>query len=582
MPNSRPRGLFGARFARTVLRLSRVYWTSRHAWIGALLLGLAIALELATVHAAVMIADAERRIFDALGDRDMAAFFGAMGIFLFVIGGFVLTSSYRIYIRQRLEIRWREAVTAHFLEQWMSPEAYCQAELHPEGLDNPDQRVAEDIRSYVASILGLSLSFLAACATLYSFGTLLWRMSTHWRLQIGPSELQIPGLMLWVAIVYATVATFVTHLVGRRLVPINVDRLRLEADFRYGLVHFRDNVEAVALARGQMREREGARGRFGRVIDNWLGLIAAQRNLMLFTAGIGQANGLLPVLIGAPAYFAGHLTLGSLAQTRIAYGQFSGALAWFVNAYQEIAQWRASIERLATLLEAIDTTRAHLECGGGIRVEAGAGAGLALRGLRLELPDGRVLLDAGDARVAAGERLAIMGPAGAGKTTLFRAIAGIWPFGQGRIEVPAGARSMFLTQRPYLPLGTLREAITYPASADVFPDAKVREILDFVGLGRLGPRLDREEPWQLVLSGDEQQRVVFARVLLHEPEWIFADDATASLDEATEKRVYDVLRERLPRATIISITQRPAVLPYHERRWTIVPSDGGPPRLEAA
>jgi putative ATP-binding cassette transporter len=407
-------------------------------------------------------------------------------------------------------------------------------------------------------------------------------MSTHWRLQIGPSELQIPGLMLWVAIVYATVATFVTHLVGRRLVPINVDRLRLEADFRYGLVHFRDNVEAVALARGQMREREGARGRFGRVIDNWLGLIAAQRNLMLFTAGIGQANGLLPVLIGAPAYFAGHLTLGSLAQTRIAYGQFSGALAWFVNAYQEIAQWRASIERLATLLEAIDTTRAHLECGGGIRVEAGAGAGLALRGLRLELPEGRVLLDAGDARVAAGERLAIMGPAGAGKTTLFRAIAGIWPFGQGRIEVPAGARSMFLTQRPYLPLGTLREAITYPASADVFPDAKVREILDFVGLGRLGPRLDREEPWQLVLSGDEQQRVVFARVLLHEPEWIFADDATASLDEATEKRVYDVLRERLPRATIISITQRPAVLPYHERRWTIVPSDGGPPRLEAA
>ena len=578
---SPPSGLFGARFARTLWRLSRVYWTSPHAWIGALLLALAIVLELATVHAAVLIADAERRIFDALGDRDMTAFFAAMGIFLSVIGGFVLASTYRIYVRQRLEIRWREAVTSHFLEQWMGPEAYCQAELHPEGLDNPDQRVAEDIRNYVASVLGLSLSFLSACATLYSFGVVLWRMSTGWPLQLGAVDLWIPGLMLWIAIAYAIIATFVTHLVGRRLVPINVDRLRREADFRYGLVYFRDNAEAVALAHGQAREREGAIGRFGYVVDNWRRLIAAQRNLLLLTTGIGQVNGLLPVLIGAPAYFGRHLSLGSLAQTRIAYGQFSSALAWFVNAYQEIAQWRASIERLATFLEAIDTTRAHLEHGG-IRLEGGAGDALALDGVRLSLPDGRELLEVSDARITAGERIAIIGPAGAGKTTLFRAIAGIWPFGRGRIQVPADGRTMFLTQRPYVPLGTLRQAITYPAPGDAFPDAKVREILRFVGLGRLEPCLDRDESWQQVLSGDERQRIVFARVLLHEPEWIFADDATASLDEATERLVYDVIRRRLPHATIVSITQRPAVLPYHERRWTTVLSDGGRLMLKAA
>jgi putative ATP-binding cassette transporter len=570
-----PRGLFGPRFARDLWRLTRVYWTSSDAPIGALLLAVAIALELATVHASVLIADAERQIFDALGDRDTTAFFGAMGVFLAVIGGFVVTSTYRLYVRQRLEIRWRERVTGHFVERWMGPEAYCQAELNPTALDNPDQRIAEDVRNYVASALGLSLSLLSAAATLYSFGWLLWRMSADWPVRVGGLELWIPGLMLWVAILYAVVATFITHLVGRPLVPINFDRLRVEADFRYGLVHFRDNVEAVAIARGQEFERRKARGRFGHVIENWLQLIGAQRNVMLFTTGISQANGLIPVLIGAPAYFARHLTLGSLAQTRIAYGQLSAALAWFVNAYQEIAQWRASIERLSTFLDAMDATSTRLACGEGVQVDASAAHALQLTGVRLDAPDGRVLLDPTTARVDAGERVAIIGPAGAGKTTLFRAMAGIWPFGAGRIEVPAGARTLFLPQRPYLPLGTLREVVTYPAPGDAFPDAKVREALAFVGLARLAPRLDREEPWEHVLSGDERQRLVFARVLLHEPEWIFADDATASLDEATEKRVYEILRERLPHATLLSITQRPAVLAYHERRWTLVPSPDG-------
>jgi putative ATP-binding cassette transporter len=582
VPTPPSRSLFGPRFARDLWRLTRIYWTSDDAPMGALLLGVAIALELATVQTSVLIADAERQIFDALGDRDTTAFFGAMGVFLAVIGGFVVASTYRIYVRQRLEIRWRERVTGRFLEQWIGPEAYCQAELHPTGIDNPDQRIAEDVRNYVASALGLSLSLLSAAATLYSFGWLLWRMSANWPIHVGDTELWIPGLMLWVAILYAIIATFVTHLVGRPLVPINFDRLRVEADFRYGLVHFRDNVEAVTIARGQEFERRKARGRFGYVVGNWLQLIGAQRNLTLFTTGIGQANGLLPVLIGAPAYFARHLTLGSLAQTRIAYGQLSAALAWFVSAYQEIALWRASIERLSSFLDAIDETRTRLACGEGVRVDTTADQALELTGVRLDAPDGRVLLDPTTARVEAGERVAIIGPAGAGKTTLFRAIAGIWPFGAGRISVPAGARTLFLTQRPYLPLGTLREVVTYPAAGDAFPDAKVREVLDFVGLSRLAPRLDREEPWLHVLSGDERQRLVFARVLLHEPDWIFADDATASLDEPTEKRVYQVLRQRLPHATLVSITQRPAVLAYHERRWTLVPRHDGPFELRTA
>jgi len=576
------RGLFGPRFARDLWRLTRMYWTSPDAPFGAFLLLGAIAFELATVHASVLIADAERQIFDALGDRDTTAFFAAMGVFLSVIGGFVVASTLRIYIRARLEIRWRERVTAGFVDQWMGPEAYCQAELHPTGLDNPDQRIAEDIRTYVASALGLSLSLLSAAATLYSFGWLLWRMSANWPIQVGGIELWVPGLMLWVAIVYALLATFITHLIGRPLIPINFDRLRFEADFRYGLVHFRDNVEPVALARGQQFERRTARGRFGHVIDNWLELIRAQAELTLFTTGIGQANGLIPVLIGAPAYFARHLTLGSLAQTRIAYGQLSAALAWFVNAYQEIAQWRASIARLSSFLDAMDATRLKLACGEGVRVEASPDDSLRLDGVRLDAPDGRVLLAPTTVQLRAGERIAVVGPTGAGKTTLFRAIAGIWPFGAGRIEVPAHARMMFLTQQPYIPLGTLREAVTYPAAGDAFPDAKVRGILEFVGLGRLVPKMDQQDNWEHTLSQAERQRVVFARVLLHEPDWILGDNATASLDEAMEKRVYDILRERLPNATLLSITQRPAALAYHDRRWTIVPHPDGSFTLETA
>jgi putative ATP-binding cassette transporter len=574
------RGLFGPRFARDLWRLTRMYWTSPDASFGAFLLLGAIAFELATVHASVLIADAERQIFDALGDRNVTAFFGAMGVFLSVIVGFVIASTLRIYIRARLEIRWRERVTAGFVDQWMGPEAYCQAELHPTGLDNPDQRIADDIRTYVASALGLSLSLLSAAATLYSFGWLLWRMSANWPMQMGGIELRVPGLMLWVAIVYALLATFITHLIGRPLIPINFDRLRFEADFRYGLVHFRDNVEPVALARGQQFERRTARGRFGHVIDNWLELIRAQAELTLFTTGIGQANGLVPVLIGAPAYFARHLTLGSLAQTRIAYGQLSAALAWFVNAYQEIAQWRASIARLSSFLDAMDATRVTLACGEGVRVEESRDDVLRLDDVRLDAPDGRVLLAPTTVRLRAGERIAVVGPAGAGKTTLFRAIAGIWPFGAGRIEVPAGARMMFLTQQPYIPLGTLREAVTYPAAADAFPDAKVREILEFVGLGRLVPKMDQQDLWEHKLSEAERQRVVFARVLLHEPDWILGDNATASLDQAMEKRVYDILRERLPHATLLSITQSAAALAYHDRRWTIVPHPDGPFTLE--
>ncbi len=574
MAKARKPTIVGRHLFRALLRISRIYWESPDRTWGLVLLALTIALEFGTVYANFGLADGERRIMDALEQRQAGSFFAATMAYLAVMLGFVLVSTFRIYARQALEINWRRGLTGDYLERWISGHAYCQTKLHPGVVDNPDQRIAEDVRDFVASALGLSLSLLSAVATLVSFGGLLWALSRRF-------PLTVPGLLLWVALGYAGVSTWVTHLVGQRLTPINFDRLRYEADFRYGLVRFRDNVEAVALSRGEALERLGSLVRFRKVAENWWQLIRAQRNLMLTTTGIGQINGLVPLLAAAPAYIAGHLSLGSLAQIRFAYTQVSGALVWFVNAYQEIARWRASIERLASLSEAMDVTAHDLEHAD-VHIVAAPGPFLRLADLELEAPDGKLVIAHANATARPGERIAIIGPSGSGKTTLLRAVAGIWPFGEGRIEVPAGARVLFVPQQAYLPLGTLRAVVSYPSAEGSIPDERVREALRLFGLAHLESKLDGPGPWDQQLSGSEQQLLALARVLLNEPDWVFLDKATSELDEGMEKHAYELLKQRLPKTTILSVAQRPSLIAFHDRLWTLAPHDHGPATLQAA
>jgi putative ATP-binding cassette transporter len=580
MPEAPRSAIFDRRFARHLWRLIRVYWTSADAKWGALLLVVAIALEVGTVWGSLLIADAERRILDALEQRESATFLAAIGFFLGVTLAFVLASAHRIYIRQALEVRWRRSLTAHYVERWVGAQASIMSELHGAEVDNPDQRIQEDVRDFVASALGLSLSLLAAVAILVSFGGFLWSLSATWPLRFDATTVHIPGLMLWVALGYAGLSMWITHLVGRRLVPINYDRLRFEADFRYGLVHFRDNAVTVALAHGETVEQRVALDRFGRIVRNWWQLIRAQRSLTLLTGGIGQANSIVPVLVAAPAYFARLITLGSVVQIRIAYGQVSGALAWFVSAYQEIARWRANVERLSTLSESLDAT-ARETAAGGIHVVQTPGDTLRLDALRIQEPDGRLLLDDASASVTAGERVVIDGPSGTGKTLLVRAIAGIWPFGAGRIEVPSPARMLFVPQWPYMPVGTLRAAASYPAPEATFPDERIVLVLERLGLGRFASRLGDTQQWDQILSPHEQQRLALARVLLHEPDWMILDKATSALDDATEKQVYELLAEALPHATVVSVAHGPTVAAYHTRRW-ILARDAGRVTLAAA
>jgi putative ATP-binding cassette transporter len=566
---STPSAIFERRFARHLWRLTRIYWTSSDNKKGAGLLLMCIAGELGTVYGNVRLAGAQAKVFDAVQNKQGGAFFDAMQVFLAIALMVVFVSTYRIYVRNILQIRWREHLTDYFVGEWIGPNAYWHRELHHKETDNPDQRISEDVQSYVASALGLSLSLLSAVATLISFSGILWQLSGEWPLHIDGHDLHIPGLMMWVAIIYALTATWLTNRVGRSLVSINFNRLRFEADFRYGLVRFRDHVEEVALARGDAVERQGALGRFGSIVGNWWALITAQRNLTLLTSGVGQANGVVPLLVAAPAFFAGRMTLGQLTETGVAYGQVSGALSWFVDAYQEIASWRASIERLAVFNEVLETTRGDLASMHGIRFEAATEPRLRLEQLGLTQPDGTAIASGIDASVAAGERVAMLGSAGVLKTTLFRAIAGIWPFGSGRIALPDAASSIYLASRPYVPIGTLREAITYPSDPTAFSDDEVRRALAAVGLDSLVPRLADSEQWEQQLPTDELVRLTIARAILHRPDYVILDDATAGLDEELEARVYHALGKRLPKSAILSLSTRPSVAAYHSRKLSL-------------
>lgn len=581
MPLVHKHALFGPRFFKHLARLTRLYWRSPDAPRSILLLLVTIVLELATVYGVVALSDVQRRLFDAFQDKQMTPFLEAIGLFLGVAALFVIASTYRIYARGAVEIRWRRWLTDHFLQRWVSAHAYCQIELHKKGTDNPDQRIAEDVRDYVASALGLSLSLLSAIATLVSFAAILWNLSGQWKFQWDGHHLQVPGLMMWVAIAYALLAIWITHMVGRPLVAIQFDRQRYEADFRFSLARFRENVEEVALAHGEAGERRGALARFGFVVTNWWQLIRAQRNLTLLTTGIGQANSIVPLLVAAPGFFSGHFTLGSVMQTRIAYGEVSGALTWFVNAYQEIARWRASIERLITLLDEIDATRAELAQKERVHILRVEREDLRLADVRITRPDGTVLIEHADATVGPGERVVVFGPTGSGKRMLLRAVAGIWRFGKGRIELPLRARTLVLPERPYMPIGTLREALSYPEPFDTYSDEQARDALQAVGLGALADRLDESEHWAQHLSGGEQQRLGFARALLQQPDFLFLDEATSGLDEESERAMYQLLRERLPNTAVISIAYRPMVAKYHERRWRMVPGAQGM-RLQTA
>jgi vitamin B12/bleomycin/antimicrobial peptide transport system ATP-binding/permease protein len=570
-------------FIRDLWALLRPYWTSeerRSAW---LLLIANIVLTLAMVYMTVLFNQWYNLFYNTLQDKAQDEFFRQIGRFCVLATIFIVIAVYRIYLNQMLQIRWRRWLTERYLRDWLADRNYYRMQLKGNDTDNPDQRIAEDFRLFVDESLSLGLGFLNAAVTLGSFIGILWSLSGPLEIPLGGATYVIYGYMVWVAIGYAIVGTWLTHKIGKPLIPLNFNQQRYEADFRFNLVRFRENTEGVALYRGEEDELRGFRTRFASVVDNWWAIMKRQKLLTFFTVGYNQAAVVFPFVVGAPRYFSGAIQLGGLVQISNAFGQVQGALSWFIGAYTDFAGWKATVDRLSGFRKAIVSTQEESRAGTGPVVAADPAIDdLVLRNLELGLPTGRVLVSGINARIESGERVLIKGPSGSGKSTLFRAIAGIWPFGTGQVRLPRGFRALFLPQRPYFPIGTLRQVVSYPAAAESFNDGQLRDALVAAGLANFVERLDEQENWAQQLSGGEQQRVAIARALLHKPAWLFLDEATSALDEPSQERVYELLTESLNDATIISIAHRAALTEFHGKLLELKRENDGTVRMIAA
>jgi vitamin B12/bleomycin/antimicrobial peptide transport system ATP-binding/permease protein len=555
----------------TIWRLSIPYFRSEDRWAGRILLGAVIAIELSLVAIQVILNQWYNRFYNTLQDRDWNAFVSAVLFFCVLAAIYTVLAVYQLYLNQWLQIRWRRWMTQTYLRQWLDAANHYRMQLLGDDADNPDQRIADDLRMFVDYALVIGLGLLNSIVTLCSFVVILWTLSAHAPLHLFGSAFDIPGYLVWAALFYAAIGTVFTHLIGWRLIPLNFQQQRYEADFRFNLVRTRENAEQIAALGGEAAERERHLNRFGLVIDNWLNIMRRTKQLTFFTASYSQASTIFPYIVVSPAYFAGAMQLGGLMQTASAFNSVQTALSFFITSYRNIAEWRAIIDRLSGFQQAMEAGRAIAVTPPVIETTLRAGAGFAVERLDVHLPDGEPIVAAAQVAFGAGDRVLVIGPSGSGKSTLFRAIAGIWPFGSGRVTVPADAKVMLVPQRPYFPIAPLAAAVAYPAKAGAFDDGRIAEALVAVGLPDLVGRLGEEAHWSRMLSLGEQQRLAIARVLLHAPDYLFLDEATASLDEAAEAALYRLLQDRLKGTTIISIGHRSTLGAFHGRRVELVP-----------
>jgi len=546
-----------------IAQLSLPYFRSEDRWAGRCLLGAILALELTQVGIAVLFNSWNARFYDALQQKNASAFAYELSIFAGLAALLILLAVYQLYLSQWLQIRWRQWMTNRLLGLWLQDSTAYRMRLAGDCTDNPDQRIAEDIKLFVSNTLSLGTGLLGSVVTLGSFVAILWGLSNAAPLTLFGHALAIPGYLLWVAIVYAVAGTFISHRVGRPLVGLDIEQQLREADFRAGLLRVCENAEQIALLKGEIAEHSRLMARFNKVKDNWSAIMGRQKRLTFFTSGYNQLQVIVPILAAGPVYFAGTIGLGGLMQTASAFGRVEGALSFFVKAYPQLAQWKSTIERLDTfegsIADAADS-REVLEV-----VEHGVACSISAVALDLKKPCGSPLLKIEALDLNVGEATLLTGRSGTGKSTLLRVLAGIWPHAQGRIEMSDRSRLLVLPQRPYLPEGSLRDAITFPRVLSCNEDARMAALLTEIGLPTLADRLDEQAHWQQKLSLGEQQRLTVVRSILFEPDWLLLDEATASLDEPSERMVYQLLRERLPHATIVSVGHRSTLRTLHHR-----------------
>ncbi|MGC2411576.1 MAG: ABC transporter ATP-binding protein/permease [Stellaceae bacterium] len=556
--------------------LARGYWGSEERWSARVLLTSVIGLNLGLVGVNVLQNQANGRLYTALQQQDAPGFYGAFVIVVLLILLYLMVAVLRVYLDQTLQLRWRRWLTEQYVTRWLTDRTFYRMRFSGR-VDNPDQRISEDVRLFIERSMFLGIGLLNAVATLASFAALLWYLSGSITLSIDGLAFTIPGYMLWVAVLYSGVGSAIAHLIGRPLIRLNNRQQAVEADFRFSLLRLREEAEGIALYGGEAQERSAALGRFRALYDNFKRIILRSNQYLMFQLMFSQFTDFFALLVCSPRFFSGAIQLGVLVQTANAFTRVNEALAWFIASYTSFAEWRAYAVRLIDFGAEIrrETEAAVL----GTRTEAAAQDTIDLQDVGVSLPDGAPLLAPVTLSFKPHEAVLLQGPSGSGKSTLFRVVAGLWPFATGRIRVPAGATTLFLPQRPYMPIGSLREALWFPARPAPGRDAEAQAALQAVGLPALRKRLDEDGHWAQTLSLGEQQRLAIARALLVKPDWLFLDEATSATDEDEEAALYRAIAEALPATTVISIGHRSSLEAYHPRVIALDRAAGLPGRL---
>ncbi|MBS0271100.1 MAG: ABC transporter ATP-binding protein/permease [Proteobacteria bacterium] len=537
--------------------LIRPYWTSKDKWSAIGLLMGHLAMMGFFIGLSVWLNYWNNDFYTSIQELNSSAFFYLLGIFSILAAFSIISFMLKSYLLQKLEMRWREWMTQHFIESWTHNRRYYALQLKGDGTDNPDQRIADDISQFIVNTLVLSIGFLQECIMLVSFLGILWGLSGTISFSIVGFHLSIPGYMCWGAILYAIAGTFVSTYLGRPLIRLSYEQQRREANFRYSLMRFRENTEEVALYGGEEKEKGIFKDRFSHIVDNFNVILKRMLKIHSWNTFYGQFNAIFPALLAAPRLFSKQLTFGGFMQTLGAFNQVSSSLSFIITNYPGIASWRATTNRLLEFklnLENVppptlthnthDDAVIHITCD------------------HIGLPHGALLREDLHLSFKKGEDTLITGQTGSGKSTLARVIAGLWPYGSGEIKIPSSS-FLFLPQKPYMPLGSLASVLQYPTSHASMTD--IASALEAVGLKGFTSRLQEINDWSRVLSLGEQQRIAIARVLLTKPHWLVLDEATSAMDEASEAHLYRMLREQLPETTFISIGHRESLKSLHIR-----------------
>ena len=556
---------FGSKLPpREVWRLIRPYWTSHESRSGLIALIVLLAITVASAGLGAWITGVSKDFYDAIEKRDVAMFWRTCALLISVFGLMAGVFAFTQWLTQWLEIRWRTGLTDHLVGRWLGDNAFYRIE-RTQLVDNSDQRISEDARLFVEALLELGLSLLANVATLVFMGYILWTLASP--LQLGP--VAVPGFLFFFAVAFGVFRVGLVHWAGHRLAGLTVEQQRVEANFRFALAQQREAAEQIALYRGAGTEKRRLTHLFASIAGNWRLLMTQFKRVAFTNQILGLVTGFVPMIVLAPKLFAGEVNLGSLMQSQVAFIAVASAIAWFTTYYAKLAQWSAVTQRLIGLLHALDAPEAS-----GVEVRDDGRPGVGANGLELELPHGRHLASIGNWRAELGERWLIKGPSGAGKSTLLRAVAGIWPHGSGTISIPPGARVMFLPQKSYIPMGTLKEALCYPATVDDYDDASCIQALRDCRLPELATRLSETAAWSQRLSGGEQQRLAMARALLAKPDFLFLDESTSALDPATEDALYSLLSSRLPETAVVSIAHHTSLDRFHNKVLEVKPDRG--------